>query len=56
MFEKGKLAYSFMFNDKPYGNAIKVPSRKMTDMAASCLILFTNALETFEKLNGEQNN
>jgi len=59
LFENGKLAYTFVHNDKTYGNAVKLPSRKVQDIASSCVVLFSNALSTKEMLvkqNGEQTN
>jgi hypothetical protein len=55
MFDKGKLAYVFTFEEKTYGNAVKLPSRKVSDVAAVSLALFTNALETFEALKNKTN-
>ena len=54
LFNKGKLAYNFEHKGKMYGNAVKLPSRKITDIAAACLILFTNAVETKKKLDEEK--
>lgn len=50
MYDNGKLAYTFDYDGKQYGNATKLPSKKITDIAATCLILFTNALETRKEL------
>lgn len=49
-YENGKLAYSFEHEGKPYGIGVPLPSKKITDIAATCLILFTNALETKKEL------
>jgi hypothetical protein len=51
MFDNGKLAYSFTFDGKPYGNAVKIPSKKVVDIASTCLILFANAFETKKELD-----
>lgn len=50
MFNNGKLAYTFEHDGKPYGNAVKIPSKSVVDIATSCLILFTNAQETKKAL------
>ena len=46
LFNKGKIGYTFVHKDKPYGQAVQLPSRSVNDIAATCLVLFTNALET----------
>lgn len=46
MFNKGKLAYSFVHEGKPYGTAVEVPSKSVVDIASASLVLFTSALET----------
>lgn len=53
LFDNGKLAYTFEYRDNTYGNAVKIPSKKVADIATACLILFTNALETKKKLENE---
>ncbi len=49
-YQKGKLAYSFTFEDKPYGTKITLPSKSILDIASSCLVLFTNAQESYQEL------
>ncbi len=49
-YRKGQLAYSFDYNGEPYGTKITLPGRSVLDIATSCLILFTNAKETYEEL------
>jgi hypothetical protein len=49
-YQKGQLAYSFDFDGKPYGTKITLPSRTVLDIATSCLMLFTNAEETYKEL------
>lgn len=51
MYGNGKLAYSFTHKEQPYGNSVKLPSKKVIDIASTCLILFTNALETKKELD-----
>jgi hypothetical protein len=51
LFEKGTLAYTFVHNGQNYGNAVKLPSKSVSDIASACLILFTNAIETKKALN-----
>lgn len=50
LFEKGKLAYTFLHNGQSYGIAVKLKSKSVTEIAATCLVLFTNALETKKSL------
>lgn len=50
LYKNGKLGYSFEHEGKPYGTKITLPSRSVLDIASSCLILFTNAQETFKEL------
>jgi hypothetical protein len=50
LFEKGKLAYTFKHNGENYGNAVQLPSKSISDIAAACLVLFTNAMETKKAL------
>lgn len=51
LFEKGKLAYTFLHDGKSYGNAVKLESKSVTDIASACLLLFTNAVETKKVLS-----
>lgn len=50
LFENGKLAYTFEHEGQNYGTSIKLPSKKVQDIASACLVLFTNALETHKEL------
>ena len=50
LFQNGKLGYTFDHDGKPYGTSVKIPSKKVADIAACCLVLFTNALETKKEL------
>lgn len=49
-YQKGKLAYSFTYEGKPYGTKITLPNRTVIDIASACLILYTNAQATYEEL------
>lgn len=49
-YKNGKLAYSFEHEGKPYGTKIALPSKSVLDIASACLILFTNAQETYKEL------
>lgn len=55
LFDNGKLGYSFEHDRKFYGTAVKLPSRKVEDIAAVSLQLLTNALETKKALEEKQN-
>lgn len=50
LFRNGKLGYTFEHDEKVYGTSVKIPSKKVADIAATCLVLFTNALETKRSL------
>lgn len=50
-YQKGQLAYSFTYENKPYGTKITLPSKSVLDVASACLILFTNADETYKELS-----
>ncbi len=50
LFQKGKLAYTFLHNGQSYGNAVQLPSKSVIDIASACLLLFTNAVETKKAL------
>ncbi len=49
-YQKGQLAYSFEHDGKPYGTKVTLPSRTVLDIASACLVLFTNAQETYKEL------
>ncbi len=49
-YQNGKLAYSFDYDGKPYGTKITPPSKSVLDIASACLVLFTNAQETYKEL------
>lgn len=49
-YQNGKLAYSFTYEDKPYGTKISLPDRTVLSIATACLMLFTNAQETYKEL------
>ena len=51
LFDNGKIAYTFEYKKETYGTSVKLPSRKVEDIACACLVLFTNAVETYNKLN-----
>lgn len=51
LFEKGKLAYTFLHKGNNYGNAVKLPSKSIADIAGASLVLFTNAMETKKALD-----
>lgn len=52
---KGLLAYVFTVDDKKYGNALKPASKKTMDIANTCFLLLTNAIESIEALNQDEN-
>lgn len=50
-YQKGQLAYSFDFEGKPYGTKVTLRSKSVLDIATACMVLFTNAQETYKELN-----
>lgn len=54
-YKKGTLAYVFAFNGENYGNALKPESKKTMDVANCCFLLLTNALESIEALQTNEN-
>ena len=53
-YQNGQLAYSFDYNEKPYGTKVTLPSRSVLDIATSCLMLFSNAEEIYKELTKEK--
>lgn len=51
LVKNGKIGYTFVWNNQNYGIAIKPKSRKVKDIVDACLLLLTNAEETFKELN-----
>lgn len=49
-FNNGFIAFTFLHKGKTYGNAVKLPSKSITDIASACVVLFTNAVETKKSL------
>lgn len=54
MYANKSLGYTFMHKDEQYGNAVKLPTRKIPDIVAASLLLFTNALELKKKLESDE--
>lgn len=54
-YNNGFLAYTFMFNDQPYGQKMKPESKKVLDIASCTYLLLINALETMEQLEKDDN-
>lgn len=50
LYEKGKLAYTFMHDGKSYGNAVTLENRSIENIINASLLLFTNAIETKKAL------
>jgi hypothetical protein len=55
-YNNGFVAYSFFYNGKPYGNKVKVPSRKAIDIIGASFLLATNAIETYENIRVREGN
>lgn len=50
LVKNGKIGYTFQYNGKSYGIAIKPESRKIKDVVVACLLLLINADETYKEL------
>ena len=50
LYKNGKIGYTFLYNGQNYGTAVKPESEGVADIATACLLLITNAQETFKEL------
>lgn len=50
-YNKGYLAYSFFYEDAPYGYKIKLEKKKIIDVASATALLVLNIIETYEALH-----
>ena len=50
LYKNGKIGYTFQYNGQNYGTAVTPESTDVADIAAACLLLITNAQETFKEL------
>lgn len=50
LLKNGRLGYTFVHEGQNYGTAVKLTSKKVEDIAAACLMLYTNAQETYNEL------
>lgn len=50
LVKNGKIGYTFQFEGKNYGTAVKPKSRRTADVATACLLLLVNAGETYNEL------
>lgn len=53
-YQHGKIAYSFDFDGKPYGTKVTLPDRTVLSIATACLMLYTNAQETYKELSKDK--
>lgn len=54
LVKNSKIGYTFQYEGKNYGTAIKPRSRKMADIASACLLLIVNAEQTYKELTKKQ--
>lgn len=54
LFKNGKLGYTFKFEGQNYGQAVRIESKKVADIATACLLLITNAQETYKELTKDK--
>ncbi len=50
LYKNGKIGYTFLYNGQNYGNAVRPETENVADIAVACLLLITNAQETFREL------
>ena len=50
LVKNGKIGYTFVYNGQNYGTAVTPASNDVADIAVACLLLITNAQETFREL------
>ncbi len=48
LYNKGKLAYTFEYGGKSYGQKVDLKSKSVIDIASATFLLLENALETIE--------
>jgi len=53
LYKNGFLAYTFEFDNKPYGQKVKVKSRSVMDITSATFLLLENALSTIKQLKNE---
>ncbi len=56
LYKNGFLGYTFMFNNQPYGQKIRVKSKSVVDITSATFLLIENALATYKKLNDTTTN
>jgi len=54
LIKNGKIGYTFQYDGQNYGTAVTPKSRKVSDIAAACLLLIINAEETYKELIKEK--
>ena len=50
LYKNDKIGYTFLYNGQNYGTAVTPESKEVVDVAVACLLLMTNAQETFREL------
>jgi hypothetical protein len=48
LLNRGKIAYTFYYNDKRYGQSVKIAGRRKLDVVNACMALLINYLETYD--------
>lgn len=49
LFQNGFLGYSFEYEGNPYGQKVRLKTRKVADVSAATFLLIENALATYKK-------
>lgn len=55
LYNNGKLAYTFEYDGKNYGQKVEVKSKSILDIASATFLLLENALETIEAVKNLNN-
>jgi hypothetical protein len=48
LLNRGKIAYTFFYNDKRYGQSVRIAGTKKLDVVNACMALLINYLETYD--------
>lgn len=56
MYNRGSLAYTFLYDGKTYGISLKVETKTIENIVACTFQLLTHALESLEAIKSHENN
>ena len=50
LFQNGKLGYTFEHGGQNFGTSVRIENKSVIAIASACLLLYTNAHETYKEL------